>query len=328
MRDVMSKAGAQPSRSPPGTGIALLVLNWNGADLLRRHLPAVVEAAARATATTSVHVIDNASSDSSCEVVNQFEGVNLISRPTNRRLHAYNDVVPGLDCEAFMMLNNDLSPSANTVDALWSVMNDHPDVFMAGGEVLDVGSGEVESGPTGARWDRQWLLEARALKGARQPVDVAYVSAGAGLCRRSMFLELGGFWEALPALYWEDVEMGLRAWMHGWRSVYHPAVHSRHESGTTIRRTISPAGRTIGSYRNNRLTHLGLTLDRADLRDYLRGELLRALRRPYLWPAALTLLPQARALARHRRALRARCGSVQVSTLERHWYVGTVGESV
>jgi GT2 family glycosyltransferase len=96
--------------------IALLVLNWNGADLLERHLPAVVEAARSATPETTVHVIDNASTDASREVVARFEGVEFIARPDNRKLHAYNDVVPGLDCDAFMMLNNDLSPSPNSVD--------------------------------------------------------------------------------------------------------------------------------------------------------------------------------------------------------------------
>ena len=114
----------------------------------------------------------------------------------------------------------------------------------------------------------------------------------------------------------------LRAWLHGWRSVYHPEVTADHESGSTIKRSIRPLRRAVGTYRNRRLTHLALVLDPADLRDYARGELHRSLRQPYLWPAALTLLPRAPAAVRRRRALVARCGRVSVAELEARWNAG------
>ncbi len=42
------------------------------------------------------------------------------------------------------------------------------------------------------------MLEPTALAGASEPINVAYVSGGAGLYRREMFLTLGGFWDVLP----------------------------------------------------------------------------------------------------------------------------------
>jgi GT2 family glycosyltransferase len=305
----------------PAPAIALMVLNWNGADLLRRHLPAVIEAARRARAPVKVYVIDNASEDESRAVVASFEGVELIALPANRRLHAYNDAVRRVNCPAFMMLNNDVSPARDVVDPMWETMRADASVFAVGGEVIDTATGAVDSGPTTARWDRGWVIEPTGLAGGTEPVDVAYVSGGAGLYRREMFLALGGFWEALPGLYWEDVELGLRAWLNGWRSVFHPAARFEHASGSTVRRSLNPYLREFRTYQNVRLTHWALLLDSGDMRDYLVGELRRSLRKPYYYVAVLTLLGRLRAVARRRRALLRHCGPVRVSELQERWQV-------
>ncbi len=303
----------------PAPDIALMVLNWNGADLLRQHLPAVVEAASRATVNTRVYVIDNASKDESREVVASFGGVELIAFDNNRKLHAYNEAVRRIECTAFMMLNNDVSPVADVIDPMWATMRADPGVFAVGGEVIDTASGQVDSGPTSARWERRWVLEPTALAGAREPIDVAYVSGGAGLYRREMFLALDGFWDALPGLYWEDVELGLRAWLHGWRSVFHPGVRFDHASGSTVRRSLNPYLREFRTYQNVRLVHWALLLDGADLRSYLVGELQRSLRKPYYYATVLTLLGALPAVVRRRRALRRSCGAVSVADLQAHW---------
>jgi GT2 family glycosyltransferase len=304
---------------PVAPDIALLVLNWNGADLLRRHLPAVIAAARTASVGARVYVIDNASEDDSLEVIAGFPEAEPIAFAENRRLHAYNEAVRMLDCTAFMMLNNDVSPEPGVIDPMWEVLDADESVFAVGGEVIDTASGEIDSGPTGARWEHQWVLEPTSLAGAVEPIDVAYVSGGAGLYRRSMFLELGGFWDLLPGLYWEDVELGLNAALHGWRSVFHPAVRFDHASGSTVRRSLNPHVREFRTYQNIRLAHWSLLLDGADLRDYLLGELRRSLRKPYYYPAVLTLASRLPAVVRRRRALRRRCGRVRVAELQARW---------
>jgi GT2 family glycosyltransferase len=304
----------------PAPEIALVVLNWNGAELMRRHLPAVVQAARCAPVDARVYVIDNASEDDSREVIASFsDEVELIAFDDNRKLHAYNEAVRRIECSAFMMLNNDVSPAPDVLAPMWEAMCADSSVFAVGGEVIDTASGEVDSGPTSARWERQWILEPTGLAGAPGPIDVAYVSGGAGLYRRDMFLALGGFWDALPGLYWEDVELGLRAWLHGWRSVFHPDVHFDHASGSTVRRSLNPYLREFRTYQNVRLTHWALLLDDADLRDYLMGELRRSLRKPYYYATVLTLARRLRVVGRRRRALRARCGPVRVAELQARW---------
>jgi GT2 family glycosyltransferase len=299
--------------------VALMVLNWNGADLMRTHLPAVVHAASVAKVPARVYVIDNASDDDSREVIASFPGVELIGFADNRRLHAYNEAVALIECSAFMMLNNDVSPRPDVLDPMWDILRSDPSVFAVAGDVIDTASGGIDSGPTSAHWERQWVLEAASLAGVSTPTDVPYVSGGAGLYRREMFLALDGFWNALPGLYWEDVELGLRAWLHGWRSVYHPSVRFDHASGSTVRRALNPYLRELRTYQNVRLAHWSLLLDRADLRDYLAGELRRSLRKPYYYPALLTMIGMLPEVVRRRRSLRRRCGSISVAELQSRW---------
>ncbi len=307
--------------------IALMVLNWNGADLMRRHLPAVVEAARRCPVSTRVYVIDNASEDDSRAVIASFPEVRLLAMETNRRLHAYNDAVRQIPCTAFAMLNNDLSPAPGAIAPLWETLQSDPSVFSVGGEVIDIASGRVDSGPTSARWERQWVLEPDALAGVRDPVNVAYVSGGAGLFRRDRFLALGGFWDALPGLYWEDVDLGLHAWLYGWRSVFDPRSHFDHASGSTVRRAVHPRRREFDTYRNVRLVHWSTLLDGADLRGYLRGELTRSVRKPYYYATVLAPAAALPAVLARRRKLIDRCGQVTVAELEARWRTGHRGEA-
>jgi GT2 family glycosyltransferase len=302
--------------------IALLVLNWNGAELLRRHLPAVVAAARAASVRTKAFVVDNASEDDSRAVVDEFEEVGWVPIPENKKLVAYNDAARAIECTAFMVLNNDLSPPPETVDVLWNVMRDQPDVFAVTGAMRNDATGEIESGPTTLRWEREWVIDPTGRPYDDKPVDVGYVSGGASLIRRDLFLRAGGFWDALPSMYWEDVELGLRAWLHGWRSVYNPAPVFMHETGATTNTSFSGRRREFGVYRNRRLIHVSQLLDGPDLRDWIKGELARSVRRPYLWPAALSVVPRLPAALRQRRALRKACGKVTVRELQRRWSEG------
>jgi GT2 family glycosyltransferase len=123
-------------------------------------------------------------------------------------------------------------------------------------------------------------------------------------------------------MYWEDTELGLRAWLHGWRSVYKPGPVFAHDTGATTNESFSGRRREFGVYRNRRLIHVSQLLHGRDLRDWIRGELSRSLRKPYYWPAALSLVPRLPAALRQRRRLRAECGTVTVRELERRWSEG------
>ncbi len=66
-----------------------------------------------------------------------------------------------------------------------------------------------------------------------EPDEVLSACAGAALCRREMLEDVGGFDETFFA-YLEDVDLGLRARLRGWRCRYVPEaeiLHQGHGSG-------------------------------------------------------------------------------------------------
>ena len=76
--------------------------------------------------------------------------------------------------------------------------------------------------------------------------------AGGGLFDRDKFLALGGFDPLFRPFYWEDMDLGYRAWHRGWRIVREPRSVMYHEEGATIR-TLHSRQRAEIIYERNRL---------------------------------------------------------------------------
>jgi GT2 family glycosyltransferase len=70
--------------------------------------------------------------------------------------------------------------------------------------------------------------------------EVFAACAGAALYRRRAFAQVGGFDERFFA-YIEDVDLGLRLRLAGWRCAYEPAV-ARHASGGSSWQLAQPVG--------------------------------------------------------------------------------------
>ena len=62
--------------------VAVIILNWNGAGLLRRFLPSVI--AGTDTRVADIIVADNGSTDNSLDVLREeFPGVKVLAFPEN-----------------------------------------------------------------------------------------------------------------------------------------------------------------------------------------------------------------------------------------------------
>ncbi len=54
------------------------------------------------------------------------------------------------------------------------------------------------------------------------------------LCHRRTFLDLGGYDDVYAPFFWEDVDLGYRAWRRGLASLHVPAAVCHHEGSATI----------------------------------------------------------------------------------------------
>ncbi len=108
--------------------VAVIILNWNGAALLRRYLPSVV--ANTPSALADVIVADNGSSDNSLEVLrNEFPSVGVIALDKNYGFaEGYNRAIDQVEHPVTVLLNSDVRTPEHWLEPLVEYLNEHDDV--------------------------------------------------------------------------------------------------------------------------------------------------------------------------------------------------------
>lgn len=206
----------------------ILVLNYEGEDLLKRFLPSVVEAAKNSRYDCRVIVLDNQSTDGSEGFVKSaFNEVAFIKAKENKVYCSFNEAVKGLDSDIVILLNNDMRLERNFVDPLIKPFLSAEDVFFVATE----GDRSVVT--------RKWgIISAdisyRRISDSRKTSGYTF-SAGVGAFDRKKFLELGGYDELyLPGIY-EDVDLCFRGWKRGWKGIYAPESRKYHVGGASFK---------------------------------------------------------------------------------------------
>ena len=108
--------------------IAVIILNWNGADLLRKFLPSVC--AHTNADIADVIVVDNGSDDNSVEVLKQeFPQVKTLLFPQNYGFAAgYNKALEMLDYKYAVLLNSDVETTPHWLEPLLEFAEGNLDV--------------------------------------------------------------------------------------------------------------------------------------------------------------------------------------------------------
>ena len=108
------------------TKVAIVILNWNGADMMRRFLPGVIANSPEAR----VFVADNASSDDSLEMLSaNFPTVSQIVLDRNYGFaDGYNQALRQVEAEYYVLLNSDVETPHQWLAPLLQYMEAHPDV--------------------------------------------------------------------------------------------------------------------------------------------------------------------------------------------------------
>ncbi len=219
-----------------GLSASAIIVNWNGDKWLPECLATLREQEA---GLREIIVVDNGSSDGSRSVA-RAHGARWISMRRNIGLApALNAGARAATGEALLFLNNDMRFDRRFVGCLLAPLSD-PGVFASdalqydweGRRVVhwacrleDAAAGETSHRPFYGAWINQYRV--------RHVVDVALASAAAMMVRREMFEQIGGFDDLLPINY-EDLDICLRAWSRGWRTVFTPhAVCWHHVSASS-----------------------------------------------------------------------------------------------
>jgi GT2 family glycosyltransferase len=217
----------------------IIIINHDGCDLLTRSVPAAVEAATKAGGHPVV-VADDGSTDDSIEFLcRSFPGVEVLALPRRGFGATCNASVAAAETDVAVMLNNDVVVTPGFLEPLLAGLA-QPDVFAVGSMFLNPDGSLTDAlgNRTSGAWRGPFLSihhETRANRLERTCPQL-YANGGAMIFWRDKWQALGGFDPLYHPFYWEDVDLGYRAWGRGWRVLYEPASVVYHDQGSTMKR--------------------------------------------------------------------------------------------
>lgn len=253
--------------------LAVVILNYNRADLLADCLASLYAAPTRCDLT--VWVVDNASSDGSAELVRaDYPQAHLIVSPTNGGYARGNNlavraIMAAGSADYLMLLNNDTVVPAGALDGLVDYLETHPEAGVVGPKlILPDGSLDLacrRSFPTPEvsfyRMAGLSRLFPRSPRFARynltylDPDQEAEVDAVVGACmllRAAVIAEVGLLDEQF-FMYGEDLDWCYRIKQYGWRVNYYPGVVVYHYKRASSTRRALPSIRAF--YEAMRIFH-------------------------------------------------------------------------
>jgi GT2 family glycosyltransferase len=205
--------------------VSVVVVNWNGKDLLEECLASLEQ---QTHGPTEIIVVDNNSTDDSIPWLEEAHPrVRIVELTENRGFTGGCNAGIAAAAGSFIaLLNTDAVADPRWIESLLAVVRGRPDVGMVASKMVllrtptIVDSTGICLDSTGVAWDRRVGESAETVEPRE---EIFGPCAGAALYRRELFADVGGFDEDF-FMYLEDVDLAWRARLAGWRCVYEPAA--------------------------------------------------------------------------------------------------------
>jgi GT2 family glycosyltransferase len=216
--------------------VSVIIPNWNGKKFLPGCLDSLIS---QKYSHVEIIVVDNGSTDGSIELIEQkYPSVRSIHFSTNTGFSkAVNAGINSASGEFIALLNNDTVCDANFLSAAVDELNAHPEAGTCACKMVSYHDVSILDGASDGY--RRGGLPGRIGYRERdqgqfdEPRNVLAACGGAALYRRSMLDDIGLFDEDYFA-YLEDVDIGLRAQLAGYKCCYTPNAIVQHlGTGTT-----------------------------------------------------------------------------------------------
>lgn len=248
--------------------IAVVILNWNGAKLLEQFLPSIVAFSDEAT----VYVADNASTDTSIEVIKtQFPDVKIIQNDGNYGFaKGYNIALKHVEEDYFALVNSDIEVTKNWLSPILNLFQSEPNTAIIQPKILDYKNKEYfeYAGAAGGFIDKfgypfcRGRLFETIEKDMHQYDDEKEIFWASGACffiRKEVYQKLNGFDDDFFA-HQEEIDLCWRAFNLGFTAKYTSKSVVYHVGGATLNQ--SNPKKTYLNFRNSLLMLLkNLPLD-------------------------------------------------------------------
>ncbi len=218
--------------------IAVVILNYNGAELLKKFLPTVI--AHSPTNLAEIIVVDNASTDNSIDILkNEFPNIRLIQIATNLGFAGgYNEALKAIQADYYVLLNSDVEVTANWLEPMYELLRNNENIAACQPKILSFRdkSKFEHAGAAGGFIDRYGYPFCRGRlfddvetdnNQYNDEIEIFWASGACMMIRSELFHLMEGFDSDFFAhmeeidLCWRIKQLGYQIYYSGLSTVYH-----------------------------------------------------------------------------------------------------------
>lgn len=254
---------------------AVVILNWNGAEMMRRYLPTVVS---NTRGEADIYIADNASEDDSLAVAEAFGDCKLIRLEENYGFaEGYNRALRQVDADYYLLLNSDVEVTAHWIVPLERFMESHQEAAACQPKLLSLSDRRKfeYAGASGGYIDRYgyFFCRGRLFDTLEEDegqyddtVEVDWATGAALMIRSADYWRAGGM-DGRFFAHCEETDLCWRLRIMGRKIYCVPQSKVYHLGGGTLAK--GDPKKTFLNFRNN-LTMLYKCLPEEELRGVMR----------------------------------------------------------
>lgn len=225
--------------------LAIVILNWNGKELLEKFVPSVIKNSTDA----EIYLADNDSTDDSISYVKSvFPSIKIIQNKENGGYaKGYNDALKQIEADIFCLLNSDVEVTKNWLNPIIDTFKNEDKTAIIQPKILNFKNKDYfeYSGAAGGFIDKYGYPYCKGRifetieKDEGQYNDTSEIFWASGAClfiRKSVFNELNGFDEHFFA-HMEEIDLCWRAKNKGYIIKYVGESVIYHVGGATLKNT-------------------------------------------------------------------------------------------
>lgn len=248
---------------PLPTSISVVIPNYNGKHLLEANLPSVYAALKFVNLKYEIIIVDDASIDDSVSFVLQhYPEIKLLKNEINKGFSpTINKGIFAAQYELVLALNSDVKLTENYFIEQLKYF-EKPDTFGVMGHITDLDSPRIQDSgkfPSisfkGIKTTYNYIPETNT---SEKWLPSFFLSGANALMDRNKLLELNGFDEIYAPYYYEDADLGIRAWRAGWCCYVEPKAICMHAISSTIGKVKPEKVKIIAERNRIVLNHLHL----------------------------------------------------------------------
>ena len=208
--------------------VAVVILNWNGKEIIDTFLPSVIEHSPNAT----IYFADNASTDGSVPFIKQnYPSVKIIQNSLNHGYaNGYNTALKQIKAEYYILLNSDVEVTQNWIDPIIQLMDQDHSIAASQPKILSYKAKDQfeYAGAAGGFIDKDGFMFCRGRMFDHFETDqgqyngVAEIFWATGAClfiRADLFHDIGGLDEDFFA-HMEEIDVCWRLKNKGYKIYY------------------------------------------------------------------------------------------------------------